>query len=90
MSGIPFDKPIVRIKRLDEALTIISSMWTQDKTTYIGKHYQVRDMEKAGELPAGEHPKIMVGGGGKRRARALLVNATEDLVIQSPVWATGV
>ncbi len=66
MSGIPFDKPIVRINRLDEALTIISSMWTEDKTTFIGKHYQVRDMEKAGELPAGEHPKIMVGGGGKR------------------------
>jgi len=66
MSGIPFDKPVERIKRLDEALTIIRSMWTQEKTTFQGKHYHVKDMVKAGELPQGEHPKINVGGGGKR------------------------
>jgi len=65
-SGIPFDKPIVRIKRLDEALTVIRSMWTQETTTFEGKHYQIKNMVRAGELPTGEHPKIMVGGGGKR------------------------
>ena len=66
MSGIQFDKPIERIKRLDEALTIIRSMWTQEKITFAGKYYNVKDMVKAGELPQGEYPKIMVGGGGKR------------------------
>jgi probable F420-dependent oxidoreductase len=66
MSGIPFDKPLVRIRRLDEALTIIRSMWIHEETTFKGKHYQVKDMVKAGELPPGDHPKIMVGGGGKR------------------------
>lgn len=66
MAGIPFDKPIVRIKRLDEALTIIRNMWTQEQTTFEGKHYRIKDMVKAGELPEGECPPIMVGGGGRR------------------------
>ncbi len=66
MAGIPFDKPKVRIERLDEALTIIRSMWTREKTTFEGKHYRVKDMVKAGELTKGEIPQIMVGGGGRR------------------------
>lgn len=66
MAGIQFDKPIVRIRRLDEALTIIRNMWTQEKTSFKGKYYNISEMVQAGELPKGEHPKIMVGGGGKQ------------------------
>ena len=67
MIGMPFDPPSVRISRLDEALQIIKSMWTQEKTTFHGKHYSVTDIEKAAkELTEGEYPKIIVGGGGKK------------------------
>ena len=66
MIGIPFDPPSVRIRRLDEALQIVKSMWTQEKTTFHGKHYSVTDIEKAAKLPEGECPKIIVGGGGKK------------------------
>ena len=66
MTGIPFDPPIVRIRRLEEALQIIKSMWTQEKTTFHGKHYTVTNIEKAADLPEGECPKIIVGGGGKK------------------------
>jgi alkanesulfonate monooxygenase SsuD/methylene tetrahydromethanopterin reductase-like flavin-dependent oxidoreductase (luciferase family) len=66
MAGIRFDKPIVRIRRLNEALTIIRNMWTQDNTSFKGRYYNLSEMVQAGELPEGEHPKIMVGGGGKQ------------------------
>jgi probable F420-dependent oxidoreductase len=66
MVGIQFDKPLVRIRRLDEALTIIRNMWTQEKTSFKGRYYNLTEMVQAGELPKGEHPKIMVGGGGKQ------------------------
>jgi probable F420-dependent oxidoreductase len=66
MAGIQYDKPIVRINRLDEALTIIKSMWTQEKTSFNGKYYYLSEMVKAGELSEEDHPKIMVGGGGKQ------------------------
>ena len=65
MSGIQYDTHATRIRRLDEALTIIKSMWTQDTTTYNGKYYQLDEMAKAGELSEGDYPKIMVGGGKK-------------------------
>jgi probable F420-dependent oxidoreductase len=65
-SGIPFEKPITRIKRLDEALTIIRSLWTQESTTLDGKYYKITEMVQTGELVEGDYPKIMVGGGGKR------------------------
>jgi len=57
MSGILFDRPSVRIERLDEALHIIRSMWTEEKTTFLGKHYKITNIEKAGALPEGEHPR---------------------------------
>jgi probable F420-dependent oxidoreductase len=66
MAGIQFDKPIVRIRRLNEALTIIRKMWTQEKTTFNGKYYKLSEMVQAGLLSEGDHPKIMVGGGGRK------------------------
>jgi probable F420-dependent oxidoreductase len=66
MSGIPFDRPGIRIERLDEALQIIRNLWIEETTTFQGKHYSITNMVKAGDLPEGEHPKIMVGGGGRK------------------------
>jgi probable F420-dependent oxidoreductase len=65
-AGLVFDRPGVRIERLDEALQIIRSMWTQEKTSFAGKHYQITEIPRAADLPNGEPPKILVGGGGKR------------------------
>jgi probable F420-dependent oxidoreductase len=65
-AGIAFDRPGVRMERLEEALQIIRSMWTQEKTSFTGKHYRITEIAQAGELPDGNLPKILVGGGGKR------------------------
>ena len=65
-AGIMFDRPGRRIERLEEALKIIRGMWTQEKTSFDGRHYRINDIDRAGDLPEGEHPKIIVGGGGKK------------------------
>jgi probable F420-dependent oxidoreductase len=65
-AGLAYDPPGVRIGRLDEALQIIRSMWTQDRTSFEGRHYRVREVARAAALPAGERPRILVGGGGRR------------------------
>ena len=65
-AGIPFDPPGARIERLDEALRIIRSMWTEERTTFEGRHYAVRGIARAAELPEGPPPRILVGGGGRR------------------------
>jgi probable F420-dependent oxidoreductase len=65
-AGLAYDPPGVRIGRLDEALQIIRSMWTQDRTSFEGRHYRIREVARAAALPAGERPRILVGGGGRR------------------------
>lgn len=65
-SGISFDPPSVRIERLDEALTIIRSMWINDKTSFSGKYYQITNIPQAADFPDGERPQILVGGRGRK------------------------
>src|SRR5918995_6467700 len=36
-TGIPFDPPGVRVSRLEEALTIIKGLWTEEKFSFKGK-----------------------------------------------------
>ena len=65
-SGLRYDKPSLRIERLEEALTIIESMWANKKTTYSGAHYRVKDVPLKIALPQGSPPQILVGGGGEK------------------------
>jgi probable F420-dependent oxidoreductase len=62
-TGIPYDKPATRIKRMEEAIKIIKSMWT-GKTTFKGKYYQIKDIPSP-SLEGVNPPPILVGGGGK-------------------------
>jgi probable F420-dependent oxidoreductase len=65
-AGLPYDRPGVRITRLDEALQIIRSMWTEERTSFDGAHYRIHEIARAADLPAGERPKILIGGGGRK------------------------
>src|SRR5262249_31715057 len=62
-AGLRYDRPSERIERLDEALTIIASMWSQKKTSFVGKHYTVNEAPLKIAMPT--RPKILIGGGGK-------------------------
>jgi probable F420-dependent oxidoreductase len=65
-AGLAYDRPGVRIERLEEALTIIRSMWTQPKTSFSGRHYHVKDVPAAVEPAPAAPPKVLVGGGGRK------------------------
>lgn len=63
--GIPFPSTRQRMQQLREAVQIIRMMWTQDKPTFNGKSY---NMKEAWCYPKPvQKPKIWVGGIGERR-----------------------
>ncbi len=68
-AGIPFDRPGLRIERLEEALSIIRGMWTEEKTSLAGSHYRTEGAQRAVNLPEGSVPPILIGGGGPRVLR---------------------
>ena len=64
--GIPFGTVGERLARLDEACQVVKALWTRERTTFGGRHYQLDDaplMPKAVQHP---HPELMVGGGGEK------------------------
>jgi len=65
-AGMPYDRIGLRIERLDEALQICRAMWTQEKTSFEGRHYTIQDIAQAAPLPPGSQPRVLVGGGGQR------------------------
>ena len=86
-AGMVYDRPGVRIERLGEALEIIRSMWTQERTSFQGKHYQITNIAQAALLPAGERPRILIGGGGRRLLA--LAGRHADIVGINPTLIEG-
>ena len=64
--SVTCDRPGVRISRLDEAMQIILSMWENERTSFAGQHYTIREIAQAAKLEDGGRPPVLIGGGGKR------------------------
>lgn len=72
--GLGFQYPPIgeRMSRLDEALTIIKLMFTEERPSFEGKYYRIeRALNRPRPIQPGG-PKILVGGGGERRTLRLL------------------
>jgi len=64
--GYPFPSARVRIEQLDEALTIMKLMFSEQRARFQGKYYAVDEAvnnPKPIQLP---HPPILIGGAGER------------------------
>jgi F420-dependent oxidoreductase-like protein len=64
--GFPFLKPSQRAECLKESVEIIKQMWTQEKTTYKGKHYQIADAVCEPKPLQKPHPPLIIGGAGEK------------------------
>ena len=62
--GYPFPPTRERIARMDEALRLIKTMWTESPATFEGEFYQVT--EAWCEPRPDPLPPIMIGGSGER------------------------
>jgi F420-dependent oxidoreductase-like protein len=65
--GIPFPSVRERMQRLEEAVQVIIKMWTEERASFNGKFYQLRDAYCNPKPIQKPHPPIMIGGSGERR-----------------------
>lgn len=61
--GFPYLPPRERIAQLGEALTVIKSLWTEDKVTFNGNYYRLNGAPHSPKPRP--RPRIMLGGGGR-------------------------
>jgi len=68
-AGYGFEFPPVRerMDRLDEALTIIRAMFTEERPTFTGQHFRIEEALNVPRPIQPGGPRIMVGGGGEQR-----------------------
>jgi F420-dependent oxidoreductase-like protein len=70
--GFDFPSAGKRLDRLEEALQICRAMFTEEASSFAGKHYRI---EKALNIPRPVQPngpRIMVGGSGEKRTLRLV------------------
>jgi F420-dependent oxidoreductase-like protein len=64
--GYEFPEPKVRIGMLRETVEIVRSMWTEEETTYEGRHYSLQRAHCDPKPLQDPHPPIWIGGGGEQ------------------------
>lgn len=63
--GIRFSTVGGRLRRLEESLQIIRSLFDNDRTNFDGRYYKIKEAPLAPK-PAQAHLPILVGGGGEK------------------------
>jgi F420-dependent oxidoreductase-like protein len=64
--GIPFYTMRERLERLDEACQVIRSLWTERRSNFDGRYYQLSDAPLDPKPVQKPHPELMIGGAGER------------------------
>lgn len=65
--GFEFPRVGERMDRLDEALTIAKAMFTEDRPSFEGRHYRIKDALNIPKPVQPGGPPILIGGGGEQR-----------------------
>lgn len=63
-TGCAFPSTRERLRALEEMIQILKGMWTEEKFSFEGKHFQVKDV--LCEPKPATRPEILVGGGGEK------------------------
>ncbi|HLF26948.1 MAG TPA: TIGR03560 family F420-dependent LLM class oxidoreductase [Anaerolineae bacterium] len=60
------ERPAVRIRQMEEAVRLITTMWTAERATFHGKYFHVEEAILEPKPVQKPHPPIMIGGSGEQ------------------------
>jgi probable F420-dependent oxidoreductase len=84
---MPYDSPGVRVSRMEEGIALMKQLWSQGTATFEGDYYQLKNAQGVPKPYTQPHPKVLIGGGGKR---VLSIAAREaDIVGVNPNLKEG-
>ena len=63
--GFPFGSARERAERLEEALQVITKLWSEEHPSFEGKYYRLKDAPYAPKNVQRPRPPIVIGGQGK-------------------------
>lgn len=70
--GLPFPPMADRFEQLEEAIQICLQMWTDDESSFGGKHYHLDRTLNSPQALSSPHPPIMIGGSGEKKTLKLV------------------
>lgn len=65
-SGMPLDRPGIRIARMEEALHVMKGLFSGEKVTFSGQYYTINNLQGLPRPVQKPYPPIYIGGGGRR------------------------
>ncbi|MBI2184752.1 MAG: LLM class flavin-dependent oxidoreductase [Thaumarchaeota archaeon] len=66
---VQWDKDPVRVDKTREGVELLLKLWSEDKVSFNGKHYQTKDASIIPKPVQKPHPPLLFGGGGDRMLR---------------------
>jgi F420-dependent oxidoreductase-like protein len=79
--GIPFPRIGVRMDMLDEACRVLRGLWTEERFSFAGEHFQLHDAQMDPK-PLQSRLPLIIGGDGERRTLRIVAEHAD-------VWNTG-
>ena len=64
--GLPFPPLAERLARLEETVCIVREMWTQERASFVGKHFRIDGAVNSPKPIQKPHPPILIGGSGAK------------------------
>lgn len=81
--GLEFSTVPGRLNRLDEACQVIKSLFANERTTFAGRYYQLKDAPLAPK-PIQTPLPLLIGGGGEKRTLRIVAKYADEW----NVWGT--
>jgi len=64
--GYEYPRPVVRLRQMEEGIRIMKLMWTEEKPSFKGKYYWIKDSTCEPKPVQKPYPPITIGGSGEK------------------------
>lgn len=66
-NGIPYPSTSERFEQLEDSLRLAKALWSNDETSFTGKHFSAPAITNNPRPLSNPHPRIMIGGTGPNK-----------------------